>query len=60
MASTRKKCLNWPDSFCSICGSFTVPSQRTSISEFVKEHTWLILSSKYVININHGHNLCKP
>ena len=36
MASTRRKCLNWPDSFCSICGSFTVPSQRTSINEFVK------------------------
>ena len=36
MASTRRKCLNSPDSFCSICGSFTVPSQTTSISEFVK------------------------
>ena len=36
MASTRRKCLNFSDSFCYICGSFTVPSQRMNISEFVK------------------------
>jgi hypothetical protein len=33
----RRNCLNSPDSFCYICGCFTVPSQRTSISDFVKK-----------------------
>ena len=31
------KCLNNPDSFCYICGSFTIPSQRKNISAFVKQ-----------------------
>lgn len=35
--SSRRKCLNSPDSFCYICGSFTIPSQRTNISTFVRE-----------------------
>ena len=36
MASSRRKCLNSPDSFCYICGSFAAPSQRKDISDFVK------------------------
>ena len=36
MADARRKCLNSPDAFCYICGSFTVPSQRMNISDFVK------------------------
>ncbi|GBN04250.1 hypothetical protein AVEN_269713-1 [Araneus ventricosus] len=36
-ASSRCKSLNNPDSFCYICGSFTIPSQRTNISTFVRE-----------------------
>ena len=36
MASTRRKCFSSPNSFCYICGSFTVPSQRMNISKFVK------------------------
>lgn len=35
--STRRKCENSPDSFCYICGSFTIPSQRTNISTFVRQ-----------------------
>ena len=36
MASSQRKCLNSPDSFCYICGSFSAPSQRKDISDFVK------------------------
>ncbi|XP_070613747.1 uncharacterized protein [Erythrolamprus reginae] len=36
-ASSRLKCLNSPNSFCYICGSFTIPSQRTNISTFVRQ-----------------------
>ena len=36
MASTRRKCVNSPDSFRYICGSFTVQGQRMNISGFVK------------------------
>lgn len=36
-ASSRRKCLNSPDSFCYICGSFTIPCQRTNISTFVRQ-----------------------
>lgn len=36
-ATSRRKCLNSPDSFCYICGSFTIPSQRANISTFVKQ-----------------------
>ena len=36
-ATSRRKCLNNPDSFCYICGSFTIPSQRANISAFVKQ-----------------------
>ena len=39
-AATRgitRTCLNSPDSFCDICGSFTIPSQRTNINTFVKQ-----------------------
>ena len=35
MADARRKCLNSPEAFCYICGSFTVPSQRMNISDFV-------------------------
>ena len=37
MADARGKCLNSPDAFCYICGSFTVPSQKMNISDFVKK-----------------------
>ena len=36
-ATSHRKCLNNPDSFCYICGSFTIPSQRASINVFVKQ-----------------------
>src|SRR6218665_1811587 len=35
--SSHRKCLNSPDLFCHICGSFTIPSQRAHISAFVKQ-----------------------
>ena len=39
--ANRHKCLNHPDSFFYICGSFTIqkvsPRQKTEISTFVKE-----------------------
>ena len=34
---SRRKCRNSPDSFCYICGSFTIPSQRANISAFVRQ-----------------------
>ena len=34
--TASRKCVNSPDSFCYICGRFTIPSQRTNISMFVK------------------------
>lgn len=37
MASMRRKCLNSPDSFCYICGVFTIAKQRTNITRFVKQ-----------------------
>ena len=45
MADARRKCLNSPDAFCYICGSFTVPSQRMNISDFVKKVLLSLLSS---------------
>ena len=36
-ATSRRSCQNSPDFFCYICGSFTIPSQRTNISTFVKQ-----------------------
>ena len=36
-AASHRKCLNNPDSFGCICGSFTIPSQRANISAFVKQ-----------------------
>ncbi|XP_066953419.1 uncharacterized protein [Macrobrachium rosenbergii] len=35
-ATSHRKCLNNPDSFCYICGSFTIPSQRANISVIIK------------------------
>ncbi|XP_069623312.1 uncharacterized protein [Ranitomeya imitator] len=36
-SSSRRKCLSNPDSFCYICGVFTIPVQRANISAFVKQ-----------------------
>ena len=36
-ATSHRKCLNNPDSFCYIFDSFTIPSQRANISQFVKQ-----------------------
>ena len=36
-ATSHHKYLNNPDSFCYICSSFTMPSQRANICAFVKE-----------------------
>ena len=35
--SLRRKCINNPDSFCYICGCFTIPRQRKNISKFVRQ-----------------------
>lgn len=62
MASIRRKCLNSPDSFCYICGSFTVPSQRMNISEFVKR-AYLAYFKLKVGDQDKSwapHNVCKP
>ena len=37
MASSRRKCLNSPDSFCYICGQYTLKQQRSNINDFVKK-----------------------
>ena len=62
MASTRRKCLNSPDLFCYICGSFRVPSQTINISEFVKR----VYLAYFKLKIRDqrkswaAHNVCKP
>ena len=35
--TSRRTCLNSPDFFSYICGSFTISSQRTNIGTFVKK-----------------------
>ena len=37
MASKRRKCINDPDSFCFICGSYTLQKQRRPVNDFVKK-----------------------
>jgi hypothetical protein len=37
MAGVRGKCKSDPDVFCYICGCFSSPKQRTTISDFVKK-----------------------
>ena len=44
--SPRHKCFNSPDSFCYICGNFTLFSQRASITTFVKEAYFSYFSRK--------------
>ena len=34
--SSRRRCHNPPDSFCYICGEYTLPDSRKDISDFVK------------------------
>lgn len=34
--SSRRTCINSPDSFCYICGSYTIKNQRRNITSFVK------------------------
>ena len=62
MASSRRKCLNSYDSFCNICGSFTVPSQRMNISEFVKRAylPYFKLKMGDQDKSYAPHNVCKP
>ncbi|KAJ8722816.1 hypothetical protein PYW07_003996 [Mythimna separata] len=36
MSFPRKPCLNDPNSFCFICGKFSLQKQRKKITEFVK------------------------
>ena len=43
----RRKCLNNPDSFGYICGSFTIPSQRSNISAFVKQAYFAYFKLKF-------------
>jgi len=35
--SSHRKCLSSPDSYCFVCGSFTIPNQRANISAFVTQ-----------------------
>ena len=37
MASVRRKCLNYPDEFCYICGRYILIKQRENITEFIKK-----------------------
>jgi hypothetical protein len=37
MNSSRRCCLNHPDSFCYICGAYTIEKNRKSITDFVKQ-----------------------
>ena len=36
-ATSYRKCFTNPDTFCNICGSFTISSQRANMSAFVKK-----------------------
>src|SRR6218665_808263 len=44
--SSHHKCLNNPESFCYICGSFTNRSQRANVSAFVKQ-TYLMINKSF-------------
>ena len=37
MESKRRKCINDPDSFCFICGSYTLQKQRRPVNDFAKK-----------------------
>ena len=37
MASQRRRCLNDPDHFCFICGSYTLLKQQRNITDMVKK-----------------------
>ncbi|KAI6655945.1 hypothetical protein LOD99_1679 [Oopsacas minuta] len=37
MASSGRKCSNDPNTFCYICGEYTLKDQRRSISDFVRK-----------------------
>lgn len=53
-ATSRRKCLNIPDSFCYICGSFTIPSQRANINAFVKQAYFAFFKVNSVIKTSYG------
>ena len=44
--TSHRKCLNIPDSFCYICGSFTIPSHMKNISTFVNKTYFAYLKVK--------------
>ena len=46
-ATSHRKRLNNPDSFCYICGSFIIPCQRTNISAFVEQTYFAYFKGKY-------------
>ena len=62
MADARRKCKNSPDAFCYICGSFTVPSQRMNISDFLKK----VYLADFQVRLGDQdkywalHQVCKP
>ena len=58
---SRRKCINNPDSFCYICGSFTIPSQRANISAFVKQAYFAYFKVKIGDQDKSWapHNVCK-
>lgn len=60
--SGRRNFLNSADSFCYICGSFTVPSQRTGISDFVKKAYFAYFHVKIGDQDKYWapHIVCKP
>ena len=42
----HRRCLNKPDSFCYICGSFTLPDQRRPMTEHTKQHYFYYFKCK--------------
>lgn len=62
MASVRRKCINSPDSFCYICGGFTIPLQRKNITTFVKQAYFAYFKVKLGDQDKPWapHTVCKP
>ena len=54
MASSRRSCLNHPDIFCYICGSYASNEQRKPISAFVKRAYFTYFGVRVGIKINNG------
>ena len=62
MASSRRNCINYPNTFCFICGECTFKDQRIGISEFVQREYLAYFGVKLgeQDKPQAPHSVCKP